>query len=133
MRLTRCRDGYEHDPEYPLGHYMSWSSEAVPGVRHLLVREVAMMKVMDQFTDKPDWHREIFDDAVVEKWAAEALEIPVRELYREIVGGRGRGRNYALKALKRNILDKDCLDYVCPEYNPHTAVARGLLTRQLYV
>ena len=86
---------------------------ASQGVEHLLVREVAMMKVMDEFTDRPDWHRQIFDDEVAAKWAAEALEIPAMDLYREVVGGRGKGRNYGLKPLKRDILDQECMDWVC--------------------
>ncbi|KAK0717648.1 hypothetical protein B0T26DRAFT_751682 [Lasiosphaeria miniovina] len=39
----------------------------------LLVREVAMMAVMDRLTDKPDWQVKVFDEAIAEKWRQEAL------------------------------------------------------------
>lgn len=45
----------------------------------LPVREVAMMGIMDRLTDKKDWHKKVFDDAIVEKWREEAMAIPDEE------------------------------------------------------
>ncbi|PVI05301.1 hypothetical protein DM02DRAFT_668503 [Periconia macrospinosa] len=40
------------------------------------VRELAMMAIMDQLTDKMDWHKKVFDEEIVSKWQAEALAVP---------------------------------------------------------
>ena len=37
----------------------------------LTAREIAMMRLMNEITDKPNWHQ---DDAVVAQWATEAAE-----------------------------------------------------------
>ncbi|KAF9641530.1 hypothetical protein BFW01_g1513 [Lasiodiplodia theobromae] len=39
-------------------------------------REHSMLAVMDALTDKPDWERKVFDDAVVARWRAEAVYEP---------------------------------------------------------
>ncbi|KAL8672802.1 MAG: hypothetical protein Q9168_002766 [Polycauliona sp. 1 TL-2023] len=39
----------------------------------LPVREYTIMSLVNSITDKPDWHRKIFDDSIVKKWKAEAL------------------------------------------------------------
>lgn len=39
----------------------------------LLMREVAMMVVMDRVMDEPDWHRKVFDPEFVAKWTLETL------------------------------------------------------------
>jgi hypothetical protein len=73
----------------------------------LLIREVAMMIVMNQLTEKPDWHIKVFDDTIVEKWIQEALALPVEPLYDDIV----KPEKYNPKKLK-SILDRKCLEYV---------------------
>lgn len=45
--------------------------------QRLLVREIAMLAVMDALTDKPRWHEKVFDEAVVEQWRAEAVSMPL--------------------------------------------------------
>lgn len=40
----------------------------------LTMREVAMLRIMDALTDKPDWHRKVNDAHIVAKWRNEALE-----------------------------------------------------------
>ena len=42
-------------------------------VTHLAYREIVMLRVMNELTDKPEWERKVFDDNVVQKWRAEAL------------------------------------------------------------
>ncbi|KAK8034017.1 hypothetical protein PG993_009012 [Apiospora rasikravindrae] len=81
----------------PLRHYATgWSQETnqacypigvcenAPGGTSeiFMLREVFMLAVMERLTDKPDWHRKVFDDAVVAKWRAEALQQPEEPLYR---------------------------------------------------
>ncbi|KAF4335403.1 hypothetical protein FBEOM_10739 [Fusarium beomiforme] len=93
---------------YPTGiHYNSWGTES----DMLLVREVAMMIVMNELTDKPDWHLKVFDDEITEKWIQEALALPVDPLYDEIVPDHGK---YGPDRLKY-ILDRGCLDYCIKE------------------
>lgn len=108
---------------YPVGiHTNCWGSES----EMLLVREVAMMIVMDRLTDKPDWHIKVFDDTITEKWIEEGLAIPVRPLYNEIArDGKpteesddpagsptiaSRDRFFAV--VLDTILDRGCLEYV---------------------
>ena len=60
----------------PLNHHvdsfrcaiMDWQGKA------LTVRELNMIRLMDQITDKPSWDRKVFDDAVNEKWKQEARD-----------------------------------------------------------
>ena len=35
-----------------------------------------MMSIMDRLTDKPGWHKKVFDETIVSKWREEALSIP---------------------------------------------------------
>lgn len=41
----------------------------------LTAREVAMLGVMNALTDKPDWHKKVFDDEIVAKWKQEACAV----------------------------------------------------------
>ncbi|KAJ0121097.1 hypothetical protein J7T55_008258 [Diaporthe amygdali] len=61
---------------YPAAHpnVRGSDSEMLP------VREVAMMGVMNSLTDKKDWHKKVFDEAIVEKWREEAMAIPDQNL-----------------------------------------------------
>ncbi|KAI1875747.1 uncharacterized protein JN550_002033 [Neoarthrinium moseri] len=43
----------------------------------LTAREIAMLRVMNALTDKPNWHSKILDEAISEKWRAEALGMPL--------------------------------------------------------
>ncbi|KAH7313734.1 hypothetical protein B0I35DRAFT_277891 [Stachybotrys elegans] len=92
---------------YPIGTYGD-ASGAISDM--LLVREVAMMIVMDRLTDKPDWHIKVFNQDIVAKWKAEALAFPVDSIYDEI----GIGSVPEPPRLK-TILDEACLDYVIQE------------------
>lgn len=51
----------------------------------LQVREVAMMILMNNLTDKKNWHEKVFDDGIVAKWRREALEQDEDGLYDQIV------------------------------------------------
>jgi predicted RNase H-like HicB family nuclease len=70
---------------YPIGaHSENYGAESVP----LLVRELAMMDVMEKITDKQDWHTKVFDANIVSKWQKEALAVPDEELYRLATAGK---------------------------------------------
>ncbi|OQO14742.1 hypothetical protein B0A48_00124 [Cryoendolithus antarcticus] len=43
----------------------------------LVVREVAMLAVMDAITDKDSWTDKVFDETVVAKWRVEAMAMPL--------------------------------------------------------
>ncbi|KAF4439810.1 hypothetical protein F53441_12480 [Fusarium austroafricanum] len=42
----------------------------------LTVREVCMLKFMDDITDKPEWWLKVNDDEIAAKWEKEAIEMP---------------------------------------------------------
>lgn len=79
-----------HNPQsdygfYPIGAHGSCygsDSELLP------VRELAMMSIMDRLTDKPDWHKKVFNDEIVSKWRKEALAIPDAEFWKLSVSGK---------------------------------------------
>lgn len=35
-----------------------------------------MMDIMSKLTDKPEWHRKVFNKKIVAKWKKEALAVP---------------------------------------------------------
>ncbi|RDB28808.1 hypothetical protein Hypma_014802 [Hypsizygus marmoreus] len=37
------------------------------------LREFTMLHLMNELTDKPDWHKKVFDDTIAAKWKSEAL------------------------------------------------------------
>ncbi|KAF5620156.1 hypothetical protein F52700_11476 [Fusarium sp. NRRL 52700] len=111
----RYHDCHHKGEIYPTAiHYNSVGAES----DMLLVREAAMMIVMNQLTDKPNWHVKVFDDNIAEKWIQEALALPVDPLYDEIVQnqkpGFRSGHKYGPNRLKY-ILDRDCLEYCIKE------------------
>ncbi|KAF4947842.1 hypothetical protein FGADI_10121 [Fusarium gaditjirri] len=68
-------------PEYP------WSESTV-----MPVKEVAMMILMDALTDKPDWHKEVFEDSIAHKWRDEARQQSEDGLYARILQDKlGKG------------------------------------------
>ena len=40
----------------------------------LTVRELNMIQLMNQISDKPSWDRKVFDETVTKKWRQEALD-----------------------------------------------------------
>ncbi|KAM5345135.1 hypothetical protein ACJ41O_010997 [Fusarium nematophilum] len=111
----RHDDSNDRDVTYPIGiHHNCYGSES----EMLLVREVAMMMVMESLTDKPDWHVKVFDDEIASKWKAEALALPVDAMYMEILGDRSTSsfRTADGQAPKpKMILDEACVDYCIEE------------------
>ena len=39
----------------------------------LTYREIMMLRIMNELTDKPEWNRKVFDETIIQKWRAEAL------------------------------------------------------------
>lgn len=94
----------------------------------LPVREVAMMGIMDRLTDKEEWHRKVFDDAIVEKWREEAMAIPDEEFMKvaaapqsDWVSGRplryitSQGPKIKVPTKVKGIMSKDAFDYCIQE------------------
>lgn len=96
---------------YPIGiHPNCYGADS----EMLLIREVAMMIVMNQLTDKLDWHVKVFDDTIDEKWIEEGLALPVEPLYNDIVDTE---KSHPKKLT--SILDRRCLEYVrLPRFPP---------------
>jgi hypothetical protein len=81
--------GYAVEFEVKKGDYKNRFYHGVNDFRNerLLVRELAMLAVMDTLTDKPRWHEKVFDEAIVEKWRVEAMAMPlISSLAREKAG-----------------------------------------------
>lgn len=80
-------DYVPHDkrvPIYPIGlpSARAANSDILP------VREVAMMMLMDNLTDKPNWHEKVFDEAIVAKWRHEAMTQSENSLFARIMEGK---------------------------------------------
>lgn len=109
--------GYSHPSStasFPLGSH----PEEIETVSELLpVREVAMLSVMERLTDKPEWHRKVFDDEIVSKWKAEALAV-ADETWMEIAATPSS--KWIVKSPREpepsvegwDILDETAFDYV---------------------
>jgi len=74
--------------------HKSYYPEYDPWSKLLPVRELAMMHIMDQLTDKKDWEKKVFDDTIVSKWREEALAMPDSHFMRLSTSGKG-GWTYA--------------------------------------
>ncbi|KAK8113558.1 hypothetical protein PG984_014084 [Apiospora sp. TS-2023a] len=68
-------------PCYPIGHCANLHGATSDLIQ---VREVFMMAIMDRLTDKPDWDKKVFDEEIVAKWRAEALQMPEEGIYRMV-------------------------------------------------
>ncbi|RYP69563.1 hypothetical protein DL771_006078 [Monosporascus sp. 5C6A] len=87
-------------------HHACYGSDSDP----LFVREVAMMFIMEQLTDKENWHKKIFDEEIVAKWRKEALEYPDELLWIQATGrGRKNPEQLASEWVRRSV-DEDGLD-----------------------
>lgn len=94
---------------YPTGiHYNCYGAQS----KMLLVREVAMMLVMDRLMDKPDWQTKVFDDEIAEKWKAEAAAWPDEDLWARIANLNLTEDPEWLPKMPKNILDRECADFV---------------------
>lgn len=74
----------DRKPIYPIGFPVARAAKS----DILPVREVAMMMLMDNLTDKPDWHKKVFDEAIVAKWRHEALTQSENSLFARIMEGK---------------------------------------------
>ncbi|XWW92309.1 hypothetical protein V2A60_000232 [Cordyceps javanica] len=73
---------------YPLGFPNAKGGES----KVLQIREVAMMMLMDQITDKPNWHEKVFNEEIVQKWRQGAAEQPEAALFARIMEGKESAR-----------------------------------------
>lgn len=101
------RTSFDNSSHYPMAAQPNSSdhkSQVLP------VRELAMMNVMDKLTDKPDWHKKIFDDTIVTKWRKEALAIPNDQFWKELVDHDWYTSDIVIPD---DLMDSEVLDYVC--------------------
>jgi len=101
---------------FPMGiHHRCYGCES----EILTVREVAMLLVMEQLTEKADWHVKVFDQTIVDKWIEEALAWPNEDLWK-------RTSNFPphyfhdewlryLPPIPENILDRPSVEFVMQE------------------
>ncbi|KAK0624136.1 hypothetical protein B0T14DRAFT_517572 [Immersiella caudata] len=95
------------------GCYGCWSEM-------LTLREVAMILILEQLTDKPDWHIKIFDPTIIEKWTEEALAWPNEDLWKRTSNFPSHyfqdetSRSY-LPTIPDQILDRPSLEFVIRE------------------
>ena len=72
---------------YPIGsHHNVYGSES----EIIPVRELAVMDVLEKLTDKPDWHKKVFDDEIVAKWRKEALAIPNQHFWHLAIAAKSQ-------------------------------------------
>jgi hypothetical protein len=103
-----------YKPESFSGFYPNSTSLYGSESELILVRELAMMGLMDTLTDKPDWHKKVFNDTIVEKWEKEALAIPDDTLYHLATVGKARreGGEDSIESKPEGILSPAAFKYV---------------------
>jgi hypothetical protein len=79
-----------YNPQYDYDFYPHGARNHGSQSHLIFVRELAMMDVMDKLTDKPDWHKKVFDAEIIEKWEKEALAIPDDEFYKMAAAAKSR-------------------------------------------
>ncbi|KAL8284851.1 hypothetical protein RB600_009335 [Gaeumannomyces tritici] len=111
---TRIQD----QPVYPIGaHTESCSLKSTL----VYVREAAMMIVIEALTDKPEWHKKVFDDVIVAKWRKEALAIPDRFFWDQITSFKTQdptdenGENSAPRLQPVGIMSEKAFDWCVGE------------------
>ncbi|KAL5610871.1 hypothetical protein FOBRF1_006988 [Fusarium oxysporum] len=76
------------EPDHAIGF-----PEAPDSISDVLpMTEVAMMMLMDNLTDKPDWHSNVFVENIVQKWRDEAREQSKENIFLRIMQGKERHR-----------------------------------------
>ncbi|KFA54266.1 hypothetical protein S40293_07830 [Stachybotrys chartarum IBT 40293] len=100
---------------YPMGISADcWGSQS----EMLLVREAAMMIVMDQLSEKPLWYEKVHDNSIADKWIEEGLAIPVQPLYDTITRGKIRerlGSDITYPRRLPTLLNRQCMEYCIQE------------------
>jgi hypothetical protein len=91
LGLPLRNDDWDTLDLYPHGAH---SSDGLSESDLIYVRELAMIDVMEKLTDKPDWHKKVFDDTIVARWRSEALAVPDRELYKLSTAGKWSQNDY---------------------------------------
>jgi hypothetical protein len=85
LGLPLRNDDWDTLDLYPHGAH---SSDGLSESDLIYVRELAMIDVMEKLTDKPDWHKKVFDDTIVARWRSD------RELYKLSTAGKWSQNDY---------------------------------------
>jgi hypothetical protein len=58
-----------------------WHEDLFENAYHVRItaREVAMLAMMNEITDKHDWHKKVYDETIAAKWTAEAVSAGLSE------------------------------------------------------
>lgn len=102
LERSRLREPTLH---YPIGLPESYGAESAI----LPIRELAMLMLMDNLTDKPNWHEKVFDESIVAKWREEALSQSEDALFERIMDGKSR---HDIPKPKIRIVSKQAFDFV---------------------
>ncbi|KAF8647080.1 hypothetical protein AX16_006914 [Volvariella volvacea WC 439] len=65
-----------HAPEgftFPNSTDLAQTGRSDSALPPLMLREIAMLQIMNLITDKPEWDKKVFNDEIVSKWKEEAL------------------------------------------------------------
>lgn len=89
---------------YPVGFPEAKGSQSDT----LHMREVAMMMLMDQITDKPNWNEKVFDEEIVSKWRHEAATQSEESLFLRILEDKDER---LLTPRPRKIITEQAFDY----------------------
>ena len=82
----------------------------------LLVREITIMLIMNLLSDKPDWDRKVFDEAIVKKWRAEALAMDGMDVSEKMLDWVSRYISiFVAFSLKRTKLFLDCSSIIAEQ------------------
>ncbi|KAL7917333.1 hypothetical protein ACQKWADRAFT_307037 [Trichoderma austrokoningii] len=99
----------ERVPIYPIGLPRSRAADSYI----LPVREVAMMMLMNNLTDKPNWHEKVFDETIVAKWRHEAMTQSENGLFARIIEGKWNWGNIPLPECR--IVSEEAFEFCIAE------------------
>lgn len=74
---------------------------------------------MNEITDRPDWHEDVWDDDIVDEWRDEVMTRCEDELFDQILGDK-KGLVPRLK--RTRIISKECFDDVCARAPPPSCI-----------
>lgn len=79
-----------------------------------------MMMMMDQITDKPNWHEKVFDEAIVQKWREEASEQSEDGLFARIMQDK---ETDIIPKPRARIMSEEAFEFVRQHSSPMTSRA----------
>src|SRR5689334_13429476 len=120
--------GFDEDECYPMGAHENCRNEPS---ELLLIREVAMLILMDRLSDKAHWHEKVFNEEIVAKWRQEARTQDERPFLDAVIEGKEiqDWSDRLHMPREQRIISESAFDYVCQI--PGLKL-RGRLTKIVY-